>query len=174
MGWAPCTQAHFWLAFAFWSTPDHARTIATVLFPYRWLVPGWSPRHLLPPATGTAPDTKSRGAWHAWTTPFHVHSDEHTYSIVLFRLACAEKRTHQFLPRTRQWPPFPPVRTTAGRTTWAVLVSCPDPFRKGSGHETRAVPPRSLAPDEDVAELAGEIHSGPGTTAVFCSPIDLF
>ena len=32
----------------------------------------------------------------------------------------------------------------------------------------------SPVPDVDVARRAGGIHSGPGTTAVFCSPSDLF
>ena len=35
-------------------------------------------------------------------------------------------------------------------------------------------PPRSPAPDVDVAGRAGETHSAPGTTAAFCSPSDLF
>ena len=113
--------------------------------PHRWLVLDWSPRHLLAPATWTAPETEIRGVW---PPPFH---DDHMRSS--WR-TCQERKTYQFLLRTRHCPPFPPARAPAGRTTEALQ--------------------RSLAPNVDVAGRAGETHTAPGTTAAFCSPSDLF
>ena len=123
----------------------HDCLTAAQLFPHHLLVPGWSPHHLLQPATRTVPERETKG-W--WPTSFHV---DHTSST---GQAYPGKRACHFLLRTSQCPPCPLARAAAGRTTEAT--------------------PRSHAPNVDVAGRAGETHSAPGTTAAFCSPIDLF
>ena len=48
-------------------------------------------------------------------------------------------------------------------------------FSLGAPNNVEGIPTTiSPVPDVDVARCAGEIHSAPGTTAVFCSPSDLF
>ena len=48
-------------------------------------------------------------------------------------------------------------------------------FSLGAPNNVEGIPTTiSPVPDVDVARRAGGIHSGPGTTAVFCSPNDLF
>ena len=114
---------------------------STFTFAHRWLVQGWSPRHLLLSATGTALET---GKGKEWPKP---HIVERVCSFDLGRLACLKSREH---PCTRQQPRSMPATAAAERITEA--------------------PPRLPFPSVDVAGRAGEIHSGPGTTATFCSP----
>ena len=67
----------------------HDCLTAAQLFPHHLLVPGWSPHHLLQPATRTVPERETEGAWY---TPFYA---DHSL------LASPERRAHHFLPRTR-------------------------------------------------------------------------